>query len=362
MNYKNLTDFRQIECFTACVRSGSISAAAAQLHMSQPSVSKAIRSMEDTLGVQLFERCARGTVLTPQGEAVYPYAKAILDNLREMRLAGEERQTETLRICANPSSWFADAFLDFYLAHREDGLHYQIYTAGTLEIAERLKRRTDDMGFAYVMKNQSSAFQYYLKRNYLEFFPLKETRLMLFSGKERMEEGRHFNRASGSDEPSDRGPFGRAADTDFGDNISRLRLIQRFPDEFSSDNYRELIDLYGNTVEKAETVVTTNSEYIMSRILRTGDLCNISADYLSVGHSSDIAGIPMEGLREDRIVFGLVRRHGENLSEKAEMFVEFIRRKLENRLDLMPDEADEKPASTILQKHSSVLRNHAKKE
>lgn len=294
--------------------------------------------MEDTLGVQLFERSARGTVLTPQGEAVYPYAKAILDNLRDIRLAGEERRTETLRICANPSSWFADAFLEFYLAHRADGLHYQIYTAGTHEIADRLEKRTDDMGFVYVMRNQSSAFQYYLKRNYLEFFPLKETRLMLFSGKEQMEGDRHFNWASGDEIPSD-----RAADSDFENNISRLRLIQRFPDEFSSDNYRELIDLYGNTVEKAETVVTTNSEYIMTRILQTGDLCNISADYLSVGHSSDITGTPMEGLREDRIVFGLVRRHGENLSEKAEMFVEFIRRRLENRQDLMPDEADEKP-------------------
>ncbi|MCD7765318.1 MAG: LysR family transcriptional regulator [Lachnospiraceae bacterium] len=338
MSYRNLTDFRQIECFAACVQSGSISGAAARLHMSQPSVSKAIRSMEDTLGVKLFERCARGTVLTPQGEAVYPYAKAILDNLRDIRLAGEERRTETLRICANPSSWFADAFLDFYLDHREDGLHYQIYTAGIHEIAARLEKRTDDMGFVYVMRNQSSAFQYYLKRNYLEFFPLKETRLMLFSGKEKREDDRHFNRASGDEILSD-----QAADSNFGNNISRMRLIQRFPDEFSSDNYRELIDLYGNTVEKAETVVTTNSEYIMTRILQTGDLCNISADYLSVGHSSDITGTPMEGLREDRIVFGLVRRHGENLSEKAEMFVEFIRRKLENRQNLMPDEADEKP-------------------
>ncbi len=307
MNYKNLTDFRQISCFVMCVQAGSISRAAELLHMSQPSVSKAIQAMEDTLGIRLFERYAKGTVLTAAGEAVYPYAKTIMDSLRELQAIGTEKQTAILRISSNPSSWFADAFLAFYRIHKEDGIHYQIYSAGTREVVDRVRNRTDDVGFVYVVKNQKASFQQYLSRNYLEFLPLKETSVMLYG-------------ASGSNGE-------REAEQE--KNLSNLRLIQRFPDEFSADNYRDLTDREGNSVEKAETVVTTNSEYIMTRILQTGDLQNISADYLTAGHCSELPGIPMTDLKEDRIVFGLIRRRGERVSELTEEFVHFIKEKLE---------------------------------
>ncbi len=39
------------------------------------------------------------------------------------------------------------------------------------------------MGFAYVMQNQLAAFQYFLLRNYLEFEPLTETEVNIYTGK-----------------------------------------------------------------------------------------------------------------------------------------------------------------------------------
>ena len=88
---------------------------------------------------------------------------------------------------------------------KKDDLHYQVYAADTHEIVRRVKSRQDDMGFAYVMQNQLAAFQYFLLRNYLEFEPLTETEVNIYTGKK--------------DSASEVGEF----------KMSQLRLITEIP-------------------------------------------------------------------------------------------------------------------------------------
>lgn len=76
----------QLESFVAVVEEGGVVHAARRLHLTQPPLSRRIRSLEDELGVPLFEREARGMRLTPAGELLLPYARRILDAVRE---AGE---------------------------------------------------------------------------------------------------------------------------------------------------------------------------------------------------------------------------------------------------------------------------------
>ena len=64
-------DLKQLQYFVACAQTGSFSDVAKILYSTQPSVSKVIKSLEDTLGMQLFERLPRGIRLTVQGQKVY---------------------------------------------------------------------------------------------------------------------------------------------------------------------------------------------------------------------------------------------------------------------------------------------------
>ncbi|MCD8013180.1 MAG: LysR family transcriptional regulator [Lachnospiraceae bacterium] len=311
MNLKKTIDIRQIECFIACVQAGSASKAAEHLHIAQSGVSKMIKGLEESLGVRLFNRYARGMLLTREGEAVYQYASNIMENLKEMQTLHIESKKEMLHLSYNPSSWFADTFLEFYRLHKAENLYYQIYSAGTQDIVQRLESRKDDVGFVYLMQNQKAAFSYYLARNYLEFFPLAQTVVMLYPGKKDKEFGN-------SESPV----------FDMYGQLSGLRLIQRFPDEFSPDNYWDLIDTDGNSIEKAETVVTTNSEYIMSRMLQTEELSNISAAYLTPENETAAEGFRMRGLKEDKIVFGYMIRKGEDIPVGVEQFINYVKKKL----------------------------------
>lgn len=71
MNYHHLRYFR------AVVREGSVTAAAAGLHVSQPTVSAQIRKLEASLGHELFDRSGRSLTLTPEGKVVFDYADEI---------------------------------------------------------------------------------------------------------------------------------------------------------------------------------------------------------------------------------------------------------------------------------------------
>lgn len=72
---------RHLRCFLETARLGSLSAAAAVLHVSQPAASKTIRELEDILGVQLFDRSGRKLVLTPAGRVYQTHAGTALADL-----------------------------------------------------------------------------------------------------------------------------------------------------------------------------------------------------------------------------------------------------------------------------------------
>ena len=65
----------QLRAFLAAVSTGSFTAAAAQLQMSQASVSELVRRMEDECGLPLFTRGSRRLVLTTAGTELLPFAE-----------------------------------------------------------------------------------------------------------------------------------------------------------------------------------------------------------------------------------------------------------------------------------------------
>src|SRR6202012_1083416 len=92
---------RQLEYLVAIAETGSFTLAATRLHVSQPTLSQQIRTLELETGVQLIERLSRGVKLTPAGKAMYAEAQATLASARRAlessrRAAAQEPQLLTL--------------------------------------------------------------------------------------------------------------------------------------------------------------------------------------------------------------------------------------------------------------------------
>ncbi|MCT8330571.1 LysR family transcriptional regulator [Albidovulum sediminis] len=86
---------RQLQFFVAAAERGSVSGAARALSISQSSVTEAIQSLEDDLGVALFERRARGLDLTHKGSLFLRHATQILGDVSNARMAFREEVDAT---------------------------------------------------------------------------------------------------------------------------------------------------------------------------------------------------------------------------------------------------------------------------
>ena len=78
-------DIRQIEYFAEVAKHLSFTKAASTLHVSQPSISKAIQNLEAELGVPLFYRSSKRLELTDAGQAVLVNAKQVLEAFKNIR-------------------------------------------------------------------------------------------------------------------------------------------------------------------------------------------------------------------------------------------------------------------------------------
>ena len=80
-SFKNIT-LQQMEILIALVETGSFTRASGKLFLSQPSLTKQIQNLEESVGSRLVNRGSAGISLTPEGGILYEYARRIL-RLRE---------------------------------------------------------------------------------------------------------------------------------------------------------------------------------------------------------------------------------------------------------------------------------------
>lgn len=93
----------------------SINKAAENLFMSQPNLSRAIKELEESLGITIFKRTTKGIKITPQGEEFLGYAKKILSQIDEVEALykGDRDRKQSFSISVPRASYIADAFTEF---------------------------------------------------------------------------------------------------------------------------------------------------------------------------------------------------------------------------------------------------------
>ena len=251
--------------------------------------------------MQLFERLPRGIRLTPQGSQVYRYACKIVGEVTKLEAMADHGMTKWLRISANPSSWFATQFVDFYNETYEKNYHFQLTTAGVRSVMDRVRDYVDDIGFVYILSQQKENFLHEISRNKLQFVPMYETDVVFYPGRktELYDSGRSKVELQ---------------------DLEGVRFIQNYQDEFFDIGSVHEDSFQWKAIDIS---VLTNSDYIMEKMLKNSRVSNVSGSYLSENKTGTTPGIPLD-MGDSNVLFGYIIHKGEKVDESVQELIDFL--------------------------------------
>jgi len=151
------TTLKQLEAFVAIARTGSFSAAARVVHVSQPALTSVIKNLEQQLGVELFERTTRGVTLTTAGRELLPTVDRLLTELNETLaslLSGTAPRGGTVTVACIPSAgslFLPPLIASFTQAHPSVRVNLRDAMTENREIVRMVRSGDIDCGVASPM-------------------------------------------------------------------------------------------------------------------------------------------------------------------------------------------------------------------
>lgn len=159
----------------------SFNEAARELYVTQSSLSSAIKTTEEELGISIFKRNNRGIELTDDGIELLEYARRIVLQMNEIdeRFNSEKNSKTRLCITTIPSSLSVNALCKIYKELDSNSFTVNILDGSTQKVISDVEAGISDIGILSVNSSNQKAIFRVFKEKGLIFHPLSETKLYM---------------------------------------------------------------------------------------------------------------------------------------------------------------------------------------
>lgn len=165
---------QQLEYLERIVESGSINEAAKRLFLTQPSLSNAVKELENEMGIQIFQRSSGGISLTAEGREFMTYSKQILDqvNLMNERYKNGQQRKQSFSVSAQHYAFVVHAFVELIKSVNANEYQFTLRETETQNIFNDLAQFKSELGILYTNGFNQKIMQRLFKENNLVFTPL----------------------------------------------------------------------------------------------------------------------------------------------------------------------------------------------
>lgn len=289
---------RHLKVFTAVADAGTMSGAAKELHVSQPTVSQAVAELEKYYGVKLFERLSQKLYLTKEGELMLSFSRHILDSFGQMEEAMNQAVKKTsLRI----------------------GCSVTVGTCLINDILDRVRDRMPELLFSVVVANSSDIerailcnevdlgiVEGILESGELLVTPVCEDELVVVCG------GSH--------------PLAKKKLVTM-DMLSGQDYISRESGSTERNQLEKIFEERG--LKLVRTFCSTNTEAIKNAVIHGMGIAVLSGRMIEKERAAgDIVVLPIEGLKVTRNI-NLAVHKNKYLSKSIRMMQEIVKEKVE---------------------------------
>ena len=174
----------QLKYVLEIASTGTISEAAKNLFISQPSLTASVKELETELGVMLFHRTNKGVVITPEGEEFLGYARQVVSqvNLMEARYFGAAPIRHRFCVSTQHYSFAVEAFVSLLKKYGGEAYDFRIRETQTYEIIEDVALLRSEVGILYLNTFNETVIRKVLREHNLEFHRLFVAKPHVFLG------------------------------------------------------------------------------------------------------------------------------------------------------------------------------------
>ncbi|MDT2425829.1 LysR family transcriptional regulator [Enterococcus avium] len=165
---------QQLIYFEKIIEKGSINEAAKALYLTQPSLSNALKELENEMKVQLLVRNKQGIIPTAEGREFLIYVRQILDqvNLLEEKFKNEPLRRQNFSVSAQHYAFVVHAFVELLRTVNADEYNFTLRETETENIFDDLASFKSELGILYLNSFNRQVMTKLFKEKGLEFTPL----------------------------------------------------------------------------------------------------------------------------------------------------------------------------------------------
>ncbi|MDC7278466.1 LysR family transcriptional regulator [Butyrivibrio fibrisolvens] len=177
---------KQLRYAVTVADTGNITEAARKLFIAQPSLTSAIRELENEYNITIFTRSNKGIEVTPEGDEFLGYARQVLEqtNLIDERYTGKSTGKQRFCVSAQHYSFAVEAFVELLKRYGGDKYEFHMRETQTYDIIDDVAHLRSEIGILYLNKFNETVIRKTLRDNGLTFHSLFKAKPHVFIGKD----------------------------------------------------------------------------------------------------------------------------------------------------------------------------------
>ncbi|MCI8571602.1 MAG: LysR family transcriptional regulator [Lachnospiraceae bacterium] len=163
----------------------SMNEAARTLFISQPSLSQAVRELEEEIGIILFNRSNRGVKITPEGEEFLGYARQVTEQCRllEDRYIEKKNSKKRFSVSMQHYTFAVKAFVEMVKQFGMDEYEFAVHETKTYEVIENVKNFRSEIGILYLNDFNRAVLTKLFQESELEFHAIIDCGIYVYMWK-----------------------------------------------------------------------------------------------------------------------------------------------------------------------------------
>ena len=166
-------------------KQNSINEAAKRLFISQPSLTAALKSLEQEVGFDIFTRTNSGITLTVKGEEFLGYAKSVVEqyDILDAKYISKDSVKRTFQVSMQHYTFAVNAFMSVIEQYGMDEYEFEVHETRTHDVIDNVRNMKSEIGVLYMNDYNRAVLQKILRDAGLKFTPLFDCSIYAYMSK-----------------------------------------------------------------------------------------------------------------------------------------------------------------------------------